>query len=119
MPFDFAAAKATAARVVHDTFKVEAWCTPPGSSEGVLLHVRCHSRQTLQGNLTDEGYADYIEGVDRVIFDADELSEKNVDLKRAWQIMPTSDIFMGVAFSLDAKEQFTGPIKEVWKVSRC
>lgn len=116
--FDWASAITNARKIVHDTFRVlvqyEDISTP-----GVLvpLYVRWHDRLTLVGNVVDAGYADVLEGVDRIIFEREELVQKDVLLHRAGKVH-FGATYQNAVLILEALEQSDGPVNVVWKVSR-
>lgn len=113
--FDFASALAKAAKVVHDTFKVQALYYAPGSLVSVTLGVRWHDKATLVGNIVETGYADVIEGIDRVIFDRDELALKSVVLERSGRVV-LGPVYNNAVLCLDAEEKANGPVNVTWKV---
>ena len=116
--FDWTEAISKARRVVHDTFRVPVQYEAPGSG-GVLvpLFVRWHDRLTLQGNIVDSGYVDVLQGVDRIIFDREELTAKSITPLRAGKVH-FGDKFQNAVLALEAREPSDGPINEVWKVAR-
>lgn len=119
MPFDRAAAVAKHRRVVHDGMKVEA-TYEHASNPGVVtpLTVRWHNKLLVQGNLVEAGYVDAIEGVNSVVFDREELSQKNIVLQVGGRVRPTHPGYNGAVLTLETQQPDTGPINRVWGVTR-
>lgn len=116
--FDWTSAITRARRVVHDTMKVEAQYQDPSAvGAWTVLHVRWHDRLTMVGNVVDTGYADVLEGIDRIIFDREELVEKGVTLSREGRVK-FGPAFQNIVLNLEALELTEGPINVVWKVTR-
>jgi len=113
MAFDFAQARVLARRTVHDTMRVLGSYTPPGGSTATDVYVRWHHKMGLSGDIDNAGYAQMMVGVEVLVFDADELSQKSIVLQRAGQVTLQD----GTVLSLDAKHPHDGPIKAVWSVS--
>lgn len=116
--FDWTSVMAKARRVVHSTFQVEVqYQAPGGIVPPVTLHVRWHDRIALVGNVVDAGYADVLEGVDRIIFNREELVEIGVVLGRGGKVT-FGPAFQNTVLNLDSMEPTEGPINVVWKVAR-
>lgn len=113
MPFDFAQARLTARRAVHDTMRVAAVYTAPGQSVGTDVYVRWHHKMGLSGDVDNAGYAQMMVGIETVIFDRAELAEKGVTPERTGLVTLTD----GTVLSLDALHPQDGPVKQVWSVS--
>lgn len=118
MPFDFTAAMAKARSVVHQTFATPVDYIAPGSTVAVRLSARWHNRLLLQGNLAEGGYPDIIEGIDYLKFDANELAEKSVTLKRTGRIEFVDPLWRGAVLSLEAKRPNVGPFDVIWDVTK-
>jgi len=118
MPFDFAALKARTRRVVHDTLAVAALYDHVGLVVPVELRVRWHNKIARFGDIENVGYAEIIEGINRVIFDRDELNEKGVVLERGGRVTLTPPQYHGAVLVLDTMEPDTGPIDQTWLVGR-
>jgi hypothetical protein len=75
----WAETKAKARRVAHSTFSLPAVYTPPGGTP-TPCGARKHSRFEMFGDLDREQYAQRLEHVTRVLFDALEITpeEKGV-----------------------------------------
>lgn len=113
---NFAALKAQVRQTVHDTMSTEADYTSP---EGVVtaLRVRWHNKIARHGDLLDAGYAEVIEGVNRVIFNIPELNEKSVTLEQRGTVTLTDPLFMGAVLILDTMEPVVGPVEQIWNVA--
>jgi hypothetical protein len=111
--FDFAQARGLARRTVHDTMRVAGSYVAPGGSSPVELYVRWHHKMGLSGDIDNAGYAQMMVGVEVLIFDKDELTEKGVTLQFGGEV----SLAGGVVLSLGAKHPDDGPVKEVWSVS--
>lgn len=113
----FAQIKYDARRAVHDALKVDAVYTGPDGITSVTLGVRWHNKINRHGDIEAQGYAEIIEGIDRIIFDLEELAAKSVTLRREGTVtMP--EIMGGATFSLDAQEPDAGPMLRIWLVTR-
>ena len=119
MAYNRAAAVTKARRSVHNTMRVSADYEHP-ALPGVVtpLSVRWHNRQVLQGNIVETGYSDVIDGVNRVIFDLEELNEKGVVLERGGVVTLTDPVNNGIALILEAQEPDSGPINRIWLVAK-
>lgn len=116
MPFDFAAVKARARRIVHDTFGITAEYTYNDADVPVPLRVRWHNKMAAVGDLNGDGYAMTLESIDRVIFNTDELAEKNLMIQRGGRIKITAPQFGGQILTIDTREKASGPAEEIWQV---
>lgn len=74
MASNFAAIKAKARRDVHASLSVSALYQDYTLDAPVPLSVRWHNKIARFGDVLDAGYAEMIEGVERIIFMRDELS---------------------------------------------
>lgn len=109
--------KARARKAVHAAFSVPATYRAYGSNDPITLQVRWHNKLVLQGNGTSDGYADVIEGIDRMVFDIGELEEKGITLERGDTITMGPE-YQGVVLSLEEMEPMTGPVEQKWWVAR-
>lgn len=118
MAYDRAASVASARRVVHKTMAVPAVYRDDCAMVTTTLRVRWHSRLALQGNIIDGGYADFLEGVKRLIFNATELREKNITLNQyaTVTIRPIGKD-EDVVLTLDRLEPSEGPEDVIWGVT--
>lgn len=115
MAFNFANARKTVRRVVHNTFAASAlYAANSVSTPTIPCKARWHSKIDRVGNLDNEGWAQVIEGIDRIIFNVDQARSINVarNGKIAFPDLP------GFEFILDTKEDADGPEEETWLVSR-
>lgn len=126
MPFDFAIAKETARRAVHETFAVQAFYSDDSINE-MECRVRWHNRKTISnGELNNgDGYAAIIEGIDRIIFQRLDTSipsviqdvlEYEFPIKRNGVVRFPS--LQDAEFVLDYMLPMDGPLDEVWSVTR-
>lgn len=118
MSFDFTSALTAMRKVVHATMRVPATYEDSVQTVPVDVGVRWHSRLVLQGDLVETGYADSIEGVDRVIFDRDELDEQSIVLHRGGIVRLTDPRWNGTSLILDSLEPADGPVELIWKIAR-
>ena len=119
MAFSFAKAKSLVRRTVHKTFGVPAFYKDSSLSTPVAISARWHNKIERMGDLDNQGYAEIIQGIDRVLFDATEA--RTVGVKRLGEVSfpelaatPTSAI---PTFILSTRETETGPDREIWLVS--
>lgn len=118
MPFDFAAAKARVRQIVHNTLAVSATYIDDSLSEAQPLSVRWHDKINRLGNLDNMGWAEQIEGIDRIIFNLPEVTSKNLVLQKGGVITLTAPLYGNASFTLEAQEPIIGPIEVIWLVSR-
>jgi len=118
MPSNFAAIKAKARRDIHNGLSIAAEHRAVSSGLTTELAVRWHSKQILLGDLQDTGYANFIEGVERIIFDRDELLLKTVILREGDVVTITAEGYDNVQLVLKTREPVRGPIEVVWEVAR-
>lgn len=117
MPFDFSKAKAQVRQTVHKTFGVPALYSDSSTPSPVDVRVRWYSRIEQAGDLESQGYANVIQGIDRIVFlsaDARTLGvKKNGTVKILNPVEPGVD---EPVFALVAREPKTGPVEEIWTV---
>lgn len=126
MAFNWSAIKASTRRAVHDTFKVRALYHDPRMSEPMPVSVRWHNKIGVIGQETNQGYAEVIEGIDRVIFNREELEKSAIITPDRNPIMPmkggtiqlVDPLFNNSVLRLDSREPIVGPVDEVWNVVR-
>lgn len=114
MGFDFAEAKALARRTVQETFGVQAFYSDVTVNVPVEFRARWHSRINRPvGDLDAGGYAEIIEGIDRIVF-----------ILESCEFVPTRGgaiTFPSIpdtTFLLEHKDPATGPLEEAWVVTR-
>lgn len=115
MGFDFAAQKARSSRIVHDTFAMDMTYQDERLIAPVALRVRWHYKQAPVGDIEGEGYAVFLDYVEKVIFDKEELAAKGVVVRRGGRLTIRATGFEGV-LTIDSKEKTTGPVGEAWRV---
>lgn len=112
--FNWNELKASTRRIVHDTFAGEAMYSDVSLSEPVTLDVRWHNRIARNGELESGGYAEIVEGIERVIFDIEELNRKGVSPMAHGRI----ELADGTVLRLQVCEPIVGPIEVIWEVAR-
>lgn len=115
MPFDFASAKANARRVVHTTLGVSAFIKVNSLSTPQEIVARLHEASTVYGDLLDQGYAETVEAVDRIVFIPEDIPSEHRPRKLAEVTFPHRP---GITFVLQIKDVADGPLEEVWQVTR-
>ena len=118
MPFNFLELKLRARRVVHSTLGVPAFYQDTPLSTPEEVRVRWHNKKVSVGDYDDQGYANVIEGIERVIFDADQA--RAVGVRRAGVVtIPNMGGPQGesVTLVLALQDDTAGPGEEVWQVT--
>jgi hypothetical protein len=115
MPFDFAAAKTLARRVVHSTFGVPAYYKGDAMSEPVLVRARLHEATTVYGDLLDQGFANTVEAVDRIVFIPSQETQPFNPVRLAEITFPHRP---GIKFILETKDVADGPLEVTWQATR-
>lgn len=113
MAFDFAAAKGQMRQVVMDTLGVDALYQDHTLSAPVPIRARWHTKIDRFGDMGNAGYAEVIEGIERVILTITQAREIGV---RTTGVI-TFPTLGGVKVTLAAQEPRDGPIEEIWSVS--
>ena len=124
MPFDFASAKTRSRQVVHSTLAVAAVYTDADHTTPVPVTVRWHSKLARAGALEGGFGVEVIEGIDRLVFNRDELAVA-VKADADDPGTPLELASLGVVyiesydarFSLEAREPYDGPVSEYWTVA--
>ncbi len=127
MGFDFAQAKTNARRAIHSALAVQATYVDDSIAVPVEIKARWHNKISRPfGDLENGGYAEIIEGIDRIIFNLETVdgvdTVVDVDgfpvtlLRNGTVTFP--ELLPGVEFNLDHKEPATGPVEEAWAVTR-
>jgi hypothetical protein len=119
MGFDFAEALAKGRRAVHNCLAVKAVYEPAGSTDAVPVNVRWANKLQRAGSL-DSGFdAEIIEGIDRLIFSAEELETAKagspLELESGGVV---TLIKAGAKFRLDEMQPSDGEINVYWLVVR-
>lgn len=115
MPFDFAAAKLSARRTIHETFGVPAFIKVSFLSPAHEVRARLHEASTVYGDLLDQGYAQTVEAVDRIVFIPEDIGTEFRPRKLAEVTFPHRP---GITFVLQTKDVSDGPLEEVWEATR-
>ncbi len=110
MAFDFAAAKSHLRRVVHDTLGVVAFYSDDVVSDPLEVKARWHNKLELFGDPNNEGYAQVLQGIDRIILIPSDYP--GVTFKRGGVFEFPS---YNMTFKLDTREPNDGPLKQVWQ----
>lgn len=118
MRFDFAALKSQVRQTVHDTLAVPALYHSVDLDVPVELTVRWHTKIDRFGDLDGMGYAEVIDGINRVIFNRPELQEHGLVLRGGGEVELTSSGFEGVRLVLVSMEPDSGPVDESWVVAQ-
>lgn len=113
MGFDFAAAKKQLRTTVMDTLGMDAFYSDDQTVVPVMIRARWHSKIDRFGDMGNAGYAEVIEGVERLILNEEQARLLNV--KRGGVVSFPS---LGGGFvTLEAREPKDGPIEEIWSVT--
>lgn len=118
MTFDFAQAKASARRVVHATFGVQAFYQDASMNSPIETRARWHSRISKPyGDLNDgTGYSEVIEGIDRIVFIAEDINGFPFEVTRNGRF--TFPSIPGVTFTLEYRDPTMGPPAQAWTVTK-
>jgi hypothetical protein len=109
MAFDFASAKALLRRTVHDTLAVEAFYEDDSMSVPAPIRARWHNKIDRFGDPESMGYAEYVQGVDRIIlFPGD---TPLLTFRKGGRVRFPA---YGNTFKLDVLETRTGALQQVW-----
>lgn len=118
MASNFAAVKAKARRDVHASLSVSARYESYTGEVIDGLSVRWHNKLAVLGDIENGGYANVIEGIERIIFMRAELQEKGVSLDESDIIVITAEGFNDARLLLKTQEPIVGPTEVVWQVAR-
>lgn len=111
--FNFAALKAETRRVVHDILGVDATYKDSSMSAPVAIKARLKSKIDNVGNLGDMGYAEVVEGVDRIVLIPSDFPE--ITFRQGGTITFTD---YNISVTLDVLEPSTGPLTALWRVAQ-
>lgn len=113
--FNFAELKAQCRQSLHEALAVSALYSTTAMLEPVAITVRWHNKINRVGNMEDRGYAEIIEGIDRMIFNLPELALAGITTARGAIVTITE--FNEAKFVLEAREPSDGPVEVVWLVT--
>lgn len=114
MAYDHAATKRLRAKTVHDTLAVCAEYYDDSMAGPQALRVRWHNKMALHGDINKDGYSQYIDSSDRVIFSLDELFIKGLVIVRGG-VVKMDD---GQVLHIDSRDETAGPGEEIWLVGK-
>jgi hypothetical protein len=115
--------KAQARQALHGAMAEPASYTSPGvggvtyptaeqEEAGLSLTVRWHTKMRIQGE-RDSSDVGILEGVNRLVFNTDELTALGIELERLGVVaIPGYD----KSFRLDYHEDSDGPLNDYWSV---
>lgn len=118
MAYDHAATRRLRAKVVHDTLAIAATYFDDSLAAPVELRVRWHNKQTLRGDLDSQGYSQFIDSIDRVVFSPSELIEKGIEVVRGALVTITALGFDNAKLHIDTRDETAGPGEEIWLVGK-
>ena len=118
MAYDHAATRRLRAKVVHDTLALAATYFDDSLAAPVVLRVRWHNKQALRGDLDNQGYSQYIDSIDRVVFDPSEMAEKGIEVVRGAVVTITALGFNDAKLHIDTRDEAAGPGEEIWLVGK-
>lgn len=113
-----AAIKAKARKAVHAAFSYAATYHDASLDAAVDVKVRWHNRLVLMGDYDQSGYANVIDGIERIIFDRDELAKLGITPIRGGEVIITDEGMNQTTLFLDSREKYVGPLEEKWMVAR-
>lgn len=119
MPFNFAAAKSLVRRVVNETLGVQAFYKDALVNTPIETRARLQNRisKPFGGPESGAGYAEIIEGVDRIVLIPVDVQGYPLDLKRGG-IFTFPETHPGEEFILELQEPNMGPLEVSWQVAR-
>lgn len=112
MPFDFASLKANTRRVVHNTLGVSASYVDNSMSTPAPIIARLHNKVALYGDPENEGYAEMVEGVYRIVLIPSDTPDLN--FKRGGKVKFAND---DRTYVLDVLEPQAGPLERIWRAN--
>ncbi len=120
MSFDFSKVKAKVRQVVHKTLAVPATYQDSSINIPIAINARWLNKLSRIGDYENSGYAETVEGVDRIVFSAAEA--QSIPVKKGGIVVFTSyansDEAIAPVFILAVREPSNGPFEEVWEVTR-
>lgn len=124
----FAELKAKARKAVHTAFAYSATYKDSSLDTAVTITARWHNKLVLLGDFQDSGYASVVDGIERIIFNLDELAEVVVTkggvestglIPRKGGVVTITDVgFDNAELILDVQEPRVGPLEDKWQVRR-
>lgn len=121
MAHNFAAVKAKMRRDVHASLSISA-TYQFGASTPEAVSVRWHNKISRFGDMMEAGYAEVVEGIERICFMKDEVSklllEKGVSVERGGVVTITAEGFDNARLILHDQEPIVGPVEIWWQVAR-
>lgn len=118
MPFDFAALKAVVRKTVHSTLAIDATYKDDSLPQPRALRIRWHNKMSQHGDLGTDGYSTYIDSVNRVIFDRDELVALGIVIDRGGLLTVTTPGYDNAKLFIDSRDELAGPTEEIWLVAK-
>jgi len=126
--------KTRARRAIHGRLAASATLVDPDHPDGLIfgedytgggLTVRYHTELKKTGDL-DGDFADVIDGIDRLVFNDENLAEVSaalVDNGEAPLVLSRAAVvtipgYKGLRFTLDSQEPPDGPLETIWVVAR-
>lgn len=120
--FNWLDVKAQVRGIVDETFRVTATYQDQTLSTPLDITVRWHNKIARTGDLEGAGYAEVIEGIERLIFNRDLLATANagqpVRLLHKGVVTLSDPRYNNAQFYLEEREPIVGPVEEIWQVSR-
>lgn len=110
--------KAKARKAVHAAFRYDALYKDPSLNAAVPVSVRWHNRLVMHGDYDQSGYANIIDGIEKVIFMRDELETIGLTPVRGATLVLTEKGMNDTRLVLDVREKSVGPLEEKWTVVR-
>ena len=110
--------KSRVRRTVHNTLSIAAEYVDDSMAAPEPLRVRWHNRIVQTGDLQNGGYAEIIDAINRVIFDAEELLLKGVVIVRGGKLKIAAPAFNGAMLVIGERDTDCGPIEQTWYVGK-
>ena len=110
--FDLATAKLLKHRIVQKTFGVSALYEDSATNGQFPITVRFHSAPE-NADLGFNGSAEFLQSVDRVVFD--QVEARDIDVKRNGVVTIAQ---YNITLRLDNRQKSNTNFEEVWEVSR-
>jgi hypothetical protein len=111
MAFDIVETMKKARRVVHEVYGIDALYSDDVVSEPVEIRARWHNKLELFGDPNNEGYAQIIQGIDRIVVFPEDTPD--VEFIRGGRV----EFSTGQVFVLNVLEPKDGPLQRVWQVT--